>query len=954
VSRYRRAVKENFARHRLGFVNEPAGASTVDVMKIYVPLEYKAGRERRDVYEWLRRQMRVVILGPPGAGKSMLLKHSMLIWAGESTPSLARLPVLIDLHRCNGDDTALDRLIQEELSRNDVRMSSALLDISLREGKLALLLDGLDEVGQEDRGRVTTMLKDFARTHPGCQMLVTCRSAAYFGQLETEFVERVQVADFDDANIRRFLNNWPGMTALDSAKLFSDLQHNQNLMRLAASPLLLTMISYIHTEVLAKSRKSLPGSRPAFYEMAIDHLLRRDHDLVRHHSISVYDWQDKLAVLQKIALTLQDTPAGRLDRRSIDGAELIAITKQILPDLNLGPEHARLLIDEIDQRSQLLVRLDRRSSRYAFPHLTLQEYLAAVELTAQPETLLSRYFSDRAAWREAVKLWCGASSRDCTHVVNAIFQTGNRQDRVLALECLAEARRVDDQFARRVIINSLQAATSQGWDERAVAAAFSAVAADGRPRGQFVFDLLVSRSKQGDGTTARWSMTALAGTRLPKAATFLSELAADGDPRARSALRSMGEQAISALMSLAEKGSLWAVDDLAFVGTPAASEALAAMLWRDDARALRAAWHLAALIQNSDIEAGLRLCGLDFGSDGNRLDWVWQPFDRADSGKFRTVFARTAYLIDKGRIGEIPPTVKQIDARLAIPLGIVAAVSELPSSVTSPSDELMREFESLGLNVRQFPHWLAGERALSEFYQTTMPARVESVCDHVLDAHGVDPYRKRIIRMLDDRTYVEAIARVFCRFQPKASKQQWLSVQDDPPQPRALKLASYTSAGSLVAFFIVVGLTHAFGTIFGFWPWGPRILSLTLAVLVIPVLILAVFAFINDIYDAFDFADPLVDWLEKLMEKGLWVLICWAAVSVSGLTIMTASAAAEVMGWPVATAVLVGLTSASAFLIMAYRRRLSAIDNALRPIRDRAQVNASNRLSIIANSPLGR
>lgn len=954
VGRYRRAVKENFARHRLGFVDEPTGSSTVDVMKIYVPLEYTAGGERRDVYEWLRRQMRVVILGPPGAGKSMLLKHSMLIWAGENTPSLARLPVLIDLHRCNDDDRPLDQLIQEELSRNNVRMSPTLLDISLREGKLALLLDGLDEIGQEAQGRVTTLLRDFARTYPGCQMLVTCRSAAYFGQLETEFVERVQVADFDDANIRRFLTNWPGMTASDSAKLFSDLQHNQNLMRLAASPLLLTMISYIHTEVLAKSRRSLPGSRPAFYEMAIDHLLRRDHDLLRHHSVSVYDWQDKLAVLQKIALTLQDTPASRPDRRSIDGAHLIAITKQILPDLNLGPEHARLLIDEIDQRSQLLVRLDRRSSRYAFPHLTLQEYLAAVELTAQPETLLHRYFSDRPAWRETVKLWCGASSRDCTNVVDAIFKTGSREDRVLALECLAEARRIDDSFARRVIITSLQAATAQGWDERAVAAAFSAVAADGRPRGEFVFDLLVSQAERGEGKTARWSMAALAGTRLPRAAAFLSRLAVGGDPRARAALRSMGEQAISALTSLANTGLLQALDDLAFVGTPAASEALAAMLWTDDAKALRSAWHLAALIQNSDIEAGLRLSNASVRTDSKRLDWVWRPFSQENSGKFQPIVERIAYLIDRGDVDGIPPTIKQIDPRLAIPLGIVAAVSELASDDTSPSEELMREFESLGLNVRQFPNWLAGERALSEFYQTTMPARVESVCDHVLDAHGVKPYRKRIIRMLDDRTYVEAIARIFCRFRPKASKQQWLTVRDDPPKPRALKWSSYISTGTLIASFIALGLTHAFGTVFGFWPWGPRILSITLAILVIPVLALAVFAFVNDIYDAFDFADPLVDRLEEFMEKRLWVLVLWGAVCVSGLTAMTASAVAEWTSWPVSITILASLTFISTFLIMLYRKRLAAIDNALRPIRDRAQLNASNRLSIIANSPLGR
>ncbi|WP_229070825.1 NACHT domain-containing NTPase [Actinoplanes sp. DH11] len=951
VGRYRRAVRDNFARHRLGFVNEQPSMSTVDVMKIYVPLEYQAGEERKDVYKWLRRQMRVVILGPPGAGKSMLLKHSMLIWAGESTPRSARLPVLIELHRCNANDATLDQMIHEELVRNDTRMSPDLLHVALREGKLTLLLDGLDEVGKDDQRRVAMLLRDFARTYSGCQMLVTCRSAAYFGQLQTEFVDHVQVADFDDANIRRFLNNWPGMTDADSMKLFSDLQHNQNLMRLAASPLLLTMIAYIHTEVLAKSRRSLPGSRPAFYEMAIDHLLKRDHDLVRHKSISVYDWQEKLAVLQRIALTLQDTPANHPDRRSIDRNELVAITKQILPDLNLGPDHAQKLIDEIDERSQLLVKLDNRSSRYAFPHLTLQEYLAAVELTAQPETLLQRYFTDRPAWRETVKLWCGASSRDCTDVVRTILNTGNHADRILALECLAEVKRIDDSFARQVIVDAMRSTTSRGWDERALTAAFAAVAADGRPRGAFTFNLLVDQAKSGEEPGARWSMAALAGTRLPRAAAFLSELAAGGDPQARAALRSMGEQAIAALTSWAWAGSLQALDDLAVVATPAASEALTSMLWNDDAKAVRSAWHLAALIQNSEIEANLALSDVGVRGDCKRLTWVWQPFHREGAGKFQIIVERIAHLIDQGDVNQIPPEVKQIDPRLAIPLGIVAAVSQLKPVDTAPSEELMREFQSLGLNVRQFPHWLAGERALSSFYQTTMPARVASVCDHILDAHGVDPYRKRIIRMLDDRTYAEAIVRVFCRFRPKASKEQWGTVQDAPAKPRLLKLCTYLSIGFLVSCLVVLGVGRAVGTVFGFWPWGPASLSAVVAVLVVPVLGIALFAFINDIFDAFDFADPLVDYLEeKVVDRYQWAGTLVAAISVSGLTTLALSAVAGWTNWPIAIAMLIALASQSAFLMLRYRRRISDIDNALRPIRDRAQLNVSNRLSIIGNS----
>jgi hypothetical protein len=954
---YRRAVRANFARHRLGFVSEQVGnSSTVDILKVYVPLQYENDGERRDVYDWLRHQHRVIVLGLPGAGKSMLLKHSMLIWAIDNGVSAMRLPVMVDLHRCNGSDATIVSLIEDELVRNEVRKGTAFVEAALQDGAFAVLLDGLDEVSRDDQDRVTRMLTDFAREYPHSQIVVTCRTAAYFGQLEPVFTERVHVADFDDANIRRFLGNWPGMSADVSEKLFLDLQHNQQLMRLAASPLLLTMIAYLYGEVLTKSGRTLPNSRAAFYELAIDHLLRRDHDLLRHRTLSVYDWQDKLAVLQRVALALQEAPADRPDRRSIDKSDLVAITKAMLPDLNLGPEHGRLLIEEIDQRSQLLVKLDRRSSRYAFPHLTLQEYLAAVELAAHPDTVLERYFADPNGWRETVKLWCGASSHECTPVVRQIFDTGNDGDRILALECLAEAKRIDNQLATSVINYFLDRLGSPRLDQAAVVTALSAVASDTRPRGKYVFEQLANRVTTGH-SEHQLVTAALAKTRLPRAVEILARRAQFGDEDARTALRSMGEQAIPSLRARVESplGSpgtqvIWnrfsAIDDLAIVGTPAAAEVLTEFLWNDDdpVIGLRAAWRLAELLQQGDIEAHLRLDAAGVRRAGSTLDWVSAPFRGPDAGALPAVIGRIAYHLDQAPVESIPDDVAGIDARLAIPLGVVGAATEATAHPAAPPRQIKHMFRD-NASVT-YPTWTDAERAAESW--PAGPAR--ELCAAVLVAHGVGDYRRRLLTMLDDPIYRTATARVFCRQTPAASRQNWSSVNGNPQQPRLLI--------SLFAVFLLpligvagLGIARLSGTVIPFWPWGPAWLGWTVAALVLAGPVIVGLTMFSDSFGMFSPAmGHFLDWLEKTTSRP-YVLYPWATLSVCGLAVYGLATYAGWLGWLWTSVVFAVVVVADGAFLGAWQVREAAVANPLRPIRDLAALNLGSRMSIIGSEP---
>ena len=292
LRKYRRAVQTNFSSHLLGF----AGTSAIHIKSIYVPLRYEVDGRREDVYASIREERRSVVTGPAGAGKSLLLKNSMLIWAASAVHSHGRhgdrrVPVLIELHRCNASDGDIPELVMEELARNQVRRAKSFVEKTLREGRLRLLLDGLDEVGKERQEHVIRMINDFSQAYPACQLVVTCRDAVYRGQLSPQFDNVVRLADFDDSSIRQLLGNWPSMGRTDVESLTYTLRSNPALMHLARSPLLLTMIAYLYVNVFAKTGRTFPSSRVTFYEKAIDHLLDRDRDLSRSDSCRASTWE---------------------------------------------------------------------------------------------------------------------------------------------------------------------------------------------------------------------------------------------------------------------------------------------------------------------------------------------------------------------------------------------------------------------------------------------------------------------------------------------------------------------------------------------------------------------------------------------------------------------------------------------------------------------------------------
>jgi hypothetical protein len=459
------------------------------------------------------------------------------------------------------------------------------------------------------------------------------------------------------------------------------LRENPRVLQLARNPMLLTMIARLDAN--AGERRPLPQSRAQLHAEATSLLLRE-----LTGTGDRFDGGVKTEVLQKIALACMDA-AGVADRVTLPHHTVVDIAAQVLPSLNEQAKYAQPVIDEIVERSGLLVSIDG-GERYRFIHLAVQEELAARELIGDPAALLERFAADPSRWRESLKMWCGTTAKDCTEIIHAAYQL----DPLVGLECLADARVVDAELTDRIVEEMLARLRENA--EPALVAAFAAVAADPSPRGTAIYDRLVSMA----GFRHSGGVQALAQTNQPNACDLLSRLA-ETHAEVRPALVRLGEPAVPALAGRAKAGEQWAVDGLAAIATPNAIEALVQQLWAGPSSLLasRAAWRLAVLTAQADIAQTLRTTAPPSVRLGG-YDWCWEPFAGPGQGSLPYVMAQICLLLDQPEAATTrPEDLAEIDPRIGVPL----CLREFERTGGSPTElKIFRDGLGKEIGAREF------------------------------------------------------------------------------------------------------------------------------------------------------------------------------------------------------------------------------------------------------------
>lgn len=482
----------------------------------------RKGEERtaKEVGKLISSHENLAILGKPGAGKSTYVQFIALTFAqekaGESKirkPGIVRrrfgtrqwfLPILIPLRKISrflieADPKCSENLLieafRQQILPSDIReiLPSSYVLYLLCKRRCLFLLDGLDEVA--DDVEFQTIVKEImglVSRFPGNKFIVTSRYAGWRGGLGSSF-RQFEIEDLNDEEITEFINSWYRAIEENRAhiaagtespaeilhrqrraeenanKLRTALKDVKSIRSLAENPLLLSIICFVHYH------KTLPKERLSLYQDC-SNLLLVQWD--REKGLPVDDTNltltRKEAIMQEIAFSMHSGRIGaRFGRKEAIVSEIVPIVESMLKRFQMDPTQATTLFQKLIDRSGIIVVVEQFTDRYAFSHLTLQEFYAAKYLHENHLDLFDTIgqLPDGSSkglinwWREVVLLY-SVMQRNPTRIIETLCREDEmdliKPQLQIAAQCLSEAVEVPNHEVEMIVLSQLLHIRSNG------------------------------------------------------------------------------------------------------------------------------------------------------------------------------------------------------------------------------------------------------------------------------------------------------------------------------------------------------------------------------------------------------------------------------------------------------------------------------------------------------------
>lgn len=408
--------------------------------------------EKVDFPKAVRENRHLVILGDPGAGKTTVMRflaiqfsHTCLSGDAQNVvdkenndyglwkmPLYVRISQYATLYSANKSASLRDFILGNHGEINvDKPSLSAVFEDALNNGAALVLLDGLDEiVNPNDRSEIGRRIEQFVSScHIDNRFIVTSRIAGYgAAQLGGDFAGHTLILrDLDYSQIEKFLRRWclsvenslmPEMPEsqlviranLEVDDILKSVSENIGVRRLAANPLMLTILALIH-----RNGTRLPSRRIELYQLAVKTLLE-EWELARGlPAANIVRETEAIRLLAPLAYWMHEhKPNGLASEREVKErlAEVLANSRGYAFDHPEIQDAVDDFLRRVREHTGLFV--ERAPHQYGFMHLTFEEYFAAREMVKRrADAALNIYkYRHDPRWDEVISLAIAFESND--------------------------------------------------------------------------------------------------------------------------------------------------------------------------------------------------------------------------------------------------------------------------------------------------------------------------------------------------------------------------------------------------------------------------------------------------------------------------------------------------------------------------------------------------------------
>ncbi|AFZ22856.1 putative NTPase (NACHT family) [Cylindrospermum stagnale PCC 7417] len=331
----------------------------------------------------------VLLIGRPGAGKSTTLARLLVEAAKEALQNQQnQIPVLVELryYKDYYDTSVLD-LVKAFLKRHKLRLDISTLEDLLNEGRFLLLMDGINELPDND---ARTKIKLFRRDNADIPMIFTTRD----GGDDLGIEKKLEMQPLSDVEVQRFIDDcMPGQTK----EILQQLR--DRLRELGQTPLVMWMLYFIFQKTRDVPLSS--GEALRKFTQLYERSSKDDVPVTKESR----DWWSGL--LEHLAFEMMQADKPTDFRLSISERDAEKNFTEFLQGREEYPERLANICFK-DLLKHHLIQRNPQNGEIEFCHQLLQEYYAAESLLQRLDQIiddnLKYYYLNYLKWTEPLSL----------------------------------------------------------------------------------------------------------------------------------------------------------------------------------------------------------------------------------------------------------------------------------------------------------------------------------------------------------------------------------------------------------------------------------------------------------------------------------------------------------------------------------------------------------------------